>query len=116
MVWRFGLFGVAGALLGVQWGPVWVALAGGSGVAATALVTWLSNRRRQAGTVRSSEAGELWSAYDKVMERVERDNSQLREENGKLRDRVAVLEHEVERIPGLEREVDRLRGIINGRD
>lgn len=105
-----------GVLLGAQWVPVWVALAGTTGVAGTALVTWLLGRRRQSGTVRSSEAGELWSAYDRVMERVERDNSSLREENGKLRERVAVLEREVDRLLPLEREVERLRGIVNGHD
>lgn len=100
-------------LAGVAWEtPAGAVLA----AAATAGLAWWAVRRRQSGTVRSSEAGELWTAYDKVMERVERDNAQLREDNGKLRERVAVLEREVDRLLPLEREVERLRGIVNGHD
>lgn len=118
-MWRVlvaGLVGAASLVLGVQWQPVWVALAAGGGTGAVALATWLLGRRRESGTVATSEAGKLWDAYDRVMVRVESDNSTLREDNAKLRERVAVLEAEVERLLPLEREVERLRGIVNGHD
>lgn len=115
-MWRIagaGLLGATGFMLGASWQPVWVALAGGGGVALAGLWQWLHARRTSSGTVRTSEAGKLWDAYDRVMVRVESDNTTLREDNAKLRERVAVLERETDR---LEREVERLRGIVNGHD
>lgn len=108
-MWRFGVFGLTGALLGVQWGPVWVALAGGSGVGLTALATWVLGRRRESGTVATSDAGTLWAEARSLM-------TDYREENGRLRERVAVLEKGREedrrRIYDLEDEVRHLRAVV----
>lgn len=88
------------------------------GIVAAALIaagaTYLVARRTGSGRVTTSTADSLWTAYDRLNQRIENDNASLREENGKLRERVAVLEREVDRLLPLEREVDRLRGIVNG--
>lgn len=65
----------------------------------TAGLAWWINRRRQSGSIRTSEAGELWTAYDRIQERTER---ALERTEGKL----AAAEG---RIAGLETEVVRLK-------
>lgn len=101
--------------------PVWVALASGVGVAVTALVTWLVARRRESGSIETSDAGTVFGAYDRAFERVEREVLRLDEDNSKLRERVAVAENQLaqhrnckERIAALEAEVERLSGLVNG--
>lgn len=90
-------------LMGVQWeAPAGAVLA----AAVTATVAWWLAHRRQSGSVRSSEAGELWTAYDRVMERVEADNAVLRADLASTRIELATAKT---RIAGLEAEVGHLK-------
>lgn len=111
-MWRIagaGLIGAVGLLFGVQWQPVWVALAGGAGVGATALVSWLLGRRRESGSISTSDAATLWAETRSLL-------GDYREENGRLRERVAVLEQGREedrrRIHELEDEVRHLKSVV----
>lgn len=121
-MWLPALLAWSGLIYGAAPNPVITVLAGSIGAATvTAGGAWALARRQQSGTVTTSSADSLWSAYDKVMVRVEADNTtlraevrELREDNGKLRERVAVLERDNERIPDLEREVGRLGRMVNG--
>lgn len=102
---------LAAPVVAMDWGPVWVSLAGGAGVALTALLSWAMARRRESGSTETSDAATLWSASETI--RLEQ-----REEIVRLRERVAVLEdqgaRDQERIGELEKEVRRLGGLVNG--
>jgi hypothetical protein len=124
-VWRLAVFFLAGGgvWLGVQWGPVWTAAAGGAGVAFTALVTWLLGRRRESGTVETSDASTLWAEAREIMRDRREENAVLREriavlEQGRQEDRARIRELEDERredrarISDLEDEVGRLKAVI----
>lgn len=112
---------VLSVVLAFDWQPVWVGVAGGTGVGLTALFSWLVARRRESGSVATSDAGTVFGAYDRAFERVEKEVLRLDEDNSRLRERVAVAEAELvqhrnckERIAALESEVDRLSGLVNG--
>lgn len=107
-------------LLAVEAG-VWAALGTVVVAAVTVGGSVFVARRNTSGSAKQTDAATLWTAYDKHLERLENDNRELRaevrtvrEREGALRERVAVLERETSRIPDLEREVERLRGIVNG--
>lgn len=100
-------------LLAADWQPVWVALAGGAGVAATGLASWLLARRRESGSVRTSDAATLWNAYDRIMDRLTSEVEQLRERIAVLEAENAEYRHCRERVAVLEAEVARLRGQVD---
>lgn len=84
-------------------------------------ITWLVASRKESGSVERSDAGTVFDAYDRAFERVEREVLRLDEANGRLRERLAAVEHEnaelrlyKDRVAVLEAEVERLRRIVNG--
>lgn len=115
-MWRFGVFGVAGALLGVQWGPVWVALAGGSGVGLTALATWVLGRRRESGSISTSQAETLWEAAEQIRVELREEVVARREEVVHLREELNTSRSEVvslrTELADARAEIGRLHGML----
>ncbi|HEX7132936.1 MAG TPA: hypothetical protein VF228_10185 [Iamia sp.] len=99
-------WGRIGAMLAIDWTPVATAAAAGIGAAGTAAAAFFAVWRQRSGSVKTSEAAELWAFTTTLM----RD---LREDLVKARERIAVLEGEREedrvRISDLEGEVHRLK-------
>lgn len=125
-MWRIagaGLIGAVGLLFGVQWQPVWVALAGGAGVGATALVSWLLGRRRESGSISTSDAATLWAESQAMRRELREEVVARREEVVHLREDLASAKSEVvglrgeladtrTELAGARVEIERLRGML----
>lgn len=70
--------------------------------APAAFVTWLIAARRLSGTVKSSEAADLWKESASIREWSRARIDALEKENHELRERIAVLEMRLSQVDGID--------------
>lgn len=70
---------------------IWVALAGLTGVALTALVTYALGRRKASGSVETSEATDLWQAARGLQDAMAGELASARAETRALREEAVAL-------------------------
>lgn len=79
--------------------PTWVVLLGGIGALVSAVLVFVVALRRTAGTVKHSEAEQLWTAMQKFTEELSARNEFLRKTLDECAEKIDNLE---QRIDGLE--------------
>ena len=78
--------------------PLIIALVGMGGIAITALVTYLVARRKGGGTVRTSEAADLWGQTQALLHQLSDEAAASRAEAAASRSESSALRKELEEV------------------